>query len=905
MGQNKFLQAPTTQGAESYVQNVVLEKSNNKFLSAEGISSEGQITQQVVIEKSKSILFPLISGNTYQKQVPIQSCEVSTSSCENNGNSGDEVDPIFRGSPAFLISNIDISNWNTAFSQRINSLTTIGNSGNATFISNILNIPLYTLEGLGGQPILNGLGFVKVNGNSISYDNNSYYLASNPSNFIALTNLSSSATGLTYTNTSGIFSLTTGYTIPTTTEQSNWNTAYSWGNWSGHKHSQLYQPNGSNPFVYTDNAGQLHIDGNIIQLGSSYETHAEQLYTVKDTIILRDGAIGGLAPGVYTGIVAKKYDGVNDGQLVFDNNGWARVGDVGLEQMIATRIDTPTNSFLAIWDDANKRLDFINQNTFAISDHTHTGVYVPYTGAGSSVNLGAYNLTATSLITTDFRLGTSSTSGYVLTTDALGNGTWLAPFSGVTGSGTIGALPKFTASSTLGDSLISESSSLISINGKLTVSSTDRNIPTTTGGELIPGAGWTTTGWTGDIATGYTHTTGNTSTLTIPYSFTNGVNYLLSVEITGITAGSVQVTLGVLQYTISSTTLLNPYYFGYRGNSTYPNIRFVPSSNFNGKIANVSLKSLSGTFTSPVTKIYDLEIRNPIGFIEGNTEKNIFIGKETAAYFVHGDGNIALGYRAMLNSLSGYGNIMIGASAGALVQGSVNIGIGNGALGASTYASGQVAIGYNAGHAYNEGSNGTLVAIGYTAGQGLTAGFNVTIVGAGALTRTSSAGYNTAIGGGAGDTTGAGNVFVGATAGSGATTVVNCVYLGYNAGNKNINTSQLSSANNSIAIGYNTFNTASNQVVLGNASITETILRGTVTVTAFKLGTSTTAGYVLTADASGNGTWQTSIGGASFVSAPTTKTSTGTAGQIAYDGNYFYICTATNTWTRTTMVTNW
>ena len=38
--------------------------------------------------------------------------------------------------------------------------------------------------------------------------------------------LSSSATGLTYTNTTGDFSLTSGYVIPTTTEESNWNSAY-------------------------------------------------------------------------------------------------------------------------------------------------------------------------------------------------------------------------------------------------------------------------------------------------------------------------------------------------------------------------------------------------------------------------------------------------------------------------------------------------------------------------------------------------------------------------------------------------------------------------------------------------------------------------------------------------------
>lgn len=52
------------------------------------------------------------------------------------------------------------------------------------------------------------------------------YNASNPNNYIPLTALSSTATGLTYTNTTGVFSLASGYVIPTTTEQTNWDTAY-------------------------------------------------------------------------------------------------------------------------------------------------------------------------------------------------------------------------------------------------------------------------------------------------------------------------------------------------------------------------------------------------------------------------------------------------------------------------------------------------------------------------------------------------------------------------------------------------------------------------------------------------------------------------------------------------------
>lgn len=44
------------------------------------------------------------------------------------------------------------TNWNTAYTNRISSLTTTGSSGAATLISNVLNIPNYTLTGLGGVP---------------------------------------------------------------------------------------------------------------------------------------------------------------------------------------------------------------------------------------------------------------------------------------------------------------------------------------------------------------------------------------------------------------------------------------------------------------------------------------------------------------------------------------------------------------------------------------------------------------------------------------------------------------------------------------------------------------------------------------------------------------------------------
>ena len=58
--------------------------------------------------------------------------------------------PVSTGS-AWATSVTDNSNnWNTAYSNRISSLTTTGNSGAATLSSNTLNIPNYTLAGLGG-----------------------------------------------------------------------------------------------------------------------------------------------------------------------------------------------------------------------------------------------------------------------------------------------------------------------------------------------------------------------------------------------------------------------------------------------------------------------------------------------------------------------------------------------------------------------------------------------------------------------------------------------------------------------------------------------------------------------------------------------------------------------------------
>ncbi|MBR5174453.1 MAG: hypothetical protein IKW89_00815 [Bacteroidales bacterium] len=110
----------------------------------------------------------------------------------------------------------------------------------------------------------------------------------------------------------------------------------------------------------TDNPvinGTLQVNGDIIQQGAAYETHAEKIYTTNDYIYMREGAVGGLASGSYAGFQVIKYDGTNDGRLVIDNTGTARVGDVGDEQPLMTREEDNqlTNGSMLRWDGVNHR----------------------------------------------------------------------------------------------------------------------------------------------------------------------------------------------------------------------------------------------------------------------------------------------------------------------------------------------------------------------------------------------------------------------------------------------------------------------------------------------------------------------------------------------------------------------
>ena len=138
--------------------------------------------------------------------------------------------------------------------------------------------------------------------------------------------------------------------------------------------------------------GTLTINGNIVQNGEQYETHAEKVFTKNDEIITRDGAVGGLSDGEYAGIQALLYDGENNGRLGFNADGEAKVGDVGDEQPLLTRdeIVNLEDGQVFVWE-ANKlravgSSDFVKNTDFA--NISKAGVSKMWTSTNEDEEIG-------------------------------------------------------------------------------------------------------------------------------------------------------------------------------------------------------------------------------------------------------------------------------------------------------------------------------------------------------------------------------------------------------------------------------------------------------------------------------------------------------------------------------------
>ena len=127
--------------------------ANGGGLTLYGLTNKTLLWQSGNTSWNSSENFNLVSGKVYK----INGNTVLTNNTLGSGitnSSLQTLGPITVGSwSATPISDTYISsssNWNIAYNNRISSFTTTGSSGSSTFISNVLNIPTYTLNGLGG-----------------------------------------------------------------------------------------------------------------------------------------------------------------------------------------------------------------------------------------------------------------------------------------------------------------------------------------------------------------------------------------------------------------------------------------------------------------------------------------------------------------------------------------------------------------------------------------------------------------------------------------------------------------------------------------------------------------------------------------------------------------------------------
>jgi hypothetical protein len=144
--------------------------------------------------------------------------------------SGTGIPTVVSGSSWGTTITDNSSNWNTAYSW--------GNHASAGYLTSETSHADVLVDGdFTGQGImLRGatLGTYSILGDNSANWNTAYSWGNHASaGYFVGTNstirglFSSTVTGLTYTNSTGVFSLTSGYVVPTTIEQTNWGTAYS------------------------------------------------------------------------------------------------------------------------------------------------------------------------------------------------------------------------------------------------------------------------------------------------------------------------------------------------------------------------------------------------------------------------------------------------------------------------------------------------------------------------------------------------------------------------------------------------------------------------------------------------------------------------------------------------------
>lgn len=543
--------------------------------------------------------------------------------------------------------------------------------------------------------------------------------------------------------------------------------------------------------------GTLHVNGDIVQNGASYETHAEQVYTTQNTIILRDGAVAGLGTGEWVGIVARIADGTNDAQILINGSGEVRIGDAGDTQAVATRQDSPTANGVAYWNDTNKRFDThsaftYNPSTTELSASNIVGTYLYGTLRHGTINNATVQTLSTGTLiqrnvadtnpALKVNLANAGATGNIVEFQKAGVNTFI-----IAGSGNFSALGygyvlgisnrlsgafssiDMGANGTVISRNVNDSNPALTVNeqqgtgdilrlqfggvNKLEVTKDgyinqngNRFIHNYGTGNIFLGinsGNYTTTG-SYNTAVGYASLVANTTGVE-----NNAIGY---ASLASNTTGNNNTAIG--RSSISSNkTGSNGVAIGYES-QRYVNDTTTAWTNFN---TSVGYQALRGSTTAANNTG---NLNTAIGYqaLMSNTtgQYNNAIGVSALYSNTTGNLNIAIGYQSLFYNTSGYFNVAIGDSS----------------LRGNSTGNQNIAIGIDSLRVNNTGNNNS--AIGNKAGYYLSNGTT-------------------------GNETGSNNTFIGAETKAGAT----------------------QGLSNSTALGYQAYFDASNQMVFGNASVSE------------------------------------------------------------------------------------
>jgi hypothetical protein len=418
--------------------------------------------------------------------------------------------------------------------------------------------------------------------------------------------------------------------------------------------------------------------------------------------------------------------------------------------------------------------------------------------------------------------------------------TWQKVGAGGTigGSGTTNYVPKFTASTTLGNSQIFDNGTNVGIGTaspaqKLDVNgiarvTTEMRSKNTAGNISYFTFEENTNANSATFISGDARTTGNLGLWT---------NSLERIRIDNNGNVGIGYTAPAAKLAVNGTTLINT-------NTD----NGVDALQVSGSAIASTLKFNTSGQTVSISSYYN-----------GGTGRHIWIGGGGLSSNSSSAENTAIGVDAMLNNTSGYYNSALGANAlKANTTGFLNVAFGPYALLTNTTGNRNMAIGQSALEQSNSSDN---VAVGSQTLISLTSGGRNVGIGSNALFYATTGSSNVAVG------TEAGKFISG---GSNNVTSGTSIYLGDDT------RASANGNSNEIVIGHNAIGQGSNTAIIGNSSITKTFLRGATMVN------TTTDNGVDELQVNG------SIQGTGFNQAYTARTTTYTAANT----DYFIDCTS-------------